>query len=383
MNKDYYEVLGVAKDATQDEIKKAYRKLAMKYHPDKNQGDEKAEEKFKEINAAYEVLSDEKKRAQFDRFGADAFTGAGAGQGFGGFSSANFDFDDIINDFFGGGFSSRGFSSSSQSSYNAPRKGADLRIRMTITFEEAAFGVQKEINIPIEENCASCNGTGAKDAKSLETCPVCNGTGTISEQRQTLFGVMMNQRVCDNCKGTGKVIKEKCSSCKGNGRVKENRKITIDIPAGVDDKNTVRVRGKGNGGYNAGPAGDLLVIITVKDHEFFKRDGYDVRLEMPITFVQAALGDEVEVPTLDGKVKYKIPEGTQSGTTFRLKNKGINYIQRNMRGDQLITVVVEVPKFLSDEQKDILREFAKVSGNEVNEQSSNFLDKIKRFFSDD
>lgn len=383
MSKDLYEILGVSKDATQDEIKKAYRKLAMKYHPDKNQGDEKAEEKFKEINSAYEVLSDESKRAQYDRYGPDAFNRA-QGYGGGGFSGS-FDFDDIFDIFgdafsgFGGGFSSSGRRTSNP---NQPRKGQDMRIRMTISFEEAAFGVKKEIELPIEESCEDCKGTGAKNGTALETCPVCGGEGIVTERKQTMFGVMMNQSVCHNCNGTGKVIKEKCTHCSGKGRIKKNHNITIDIPGGVDNQNTVRVRGKGQGGYNGGTSGDLLVIITVSPHPIFERDGYDVRLDMPITFVQAALGDEVEVPTLDGKVKYKIPEGTQSGTTFRLKNKGIKYVRGNMRGDQLIRVIVEVPKSLSDEQKGILRNFAKVSGKEVNEQSTNFLEKIKKFFSD-
>lgn len=378
MDKDYYEILGVNKDSTESEIKKAYRKLAMKYHPDRNQGDKDAEEKFKEINLAYEVLSDKEKRAQYDRFGPDAFK---QGQGFGGFSQS-FDFDDIF-DIFGDaftGFGGGGFSSGRRPDPNAPRKGRDMRIKMSITFEEAAFGVRKDIEIPIDESCIKCKGTGAKNGTAYEKCSVCYGTGMVTEKKQTMFGVMMNQTVCNNCSGTGRVIKEKCDNCHGDGRIKKNKKISIDIPGGVDNNNTVRVKGKGQGGYNGGPAGDLLVIISVKPHPLFTRDGYDVRLDMPITFVQAALGDEVEVPTLDGKVKYKIPEGTQSGTTFRLRNKGINYIRGNMRGDQLIRVIVEVPKSLSEEQKNILRQFAKVSGKEVNEQSTNFLEKIKKFF---
>lgn len=384
MNKDYYEILGVPKDASEDEIKKAYRKLAMKYHPDKNQGDKKAEEKFKEINGAYEVLSDKQKRAQYDRFGADSFNNGGAGGfgGFGGFSGGGFDFDDIISDIFGGGFSGFGASSSSSrgSNYNAPRRGADIRVRMSITFEESAFGVKKEIKLPIEETCSHCGGSGAESSADMDTCPDCNGTGTITEKKQTMFGVMMNQHVCDRCGGRGKIIKKKCSHCGGRGRVKTEKNVTVNIPAGIDDQNTLRVKGRGQGGYNGGPAGDLLVIITVLPHPLFKREGYDVRLDMPITFVQAALGDEMEVPTLEGKVKYKIPEGTQSGTVFRLKNKGIKTLRGNSKGDQLIKVIVEVPKSLSDEQKNILKEFSKVSGKEVNEQSTNFLEKVRKFF---
>lgn len=380
--KDFYELLGVNKDATDQEIKKAYRKLAMKYHPDKNAGDKEAEEKFKEINEAYEVLSDKEKRERYDRFGPDAYDSAGFGGG--GFSGAGFDFDDLFSDLFsgfGGGFG--GFSSrSSRNSAKMPRKGQDIRIKLTITFEESAFGVKKDIELPAEDNCQFCNGTGAKDGTSKEKCKTCNGEGMITKTVRTPLGTMMNQSVCPDCHGTGEKIIDKCTHCSGTGRIKDKKKISIDIPAGIADQNTLKIQGQGQAGYNGGPRGDLLVVITVKPHQMFKRDGYDVKLDMPITFVQAALGDEVEVPTLDGKVKYKIPEGTQSGTVFRLKGKGVHQLHSKARGDQLIKVIVEVPKSLSEKQKDALREYAKITGNEVNEQSKNFLDKLRDFFKD-
>ena len=383
--KDFYELLGVNKDASDQEIKKAYRKLAMQYHPDKNQGNKEAEEKFKEINEAYEVLSDKDKRAKYDRFGPDAYNAQGGGFGGGGFSG-EFDFGDIFSDLFGGGGFGGGFggfsSSSRRNSAKAPRKGQDVRIRLNITFEEAAFGVKKEIEVPMEENCQFCKGTGAKDGTAKEKCTTCNGEGVITNTVRTPLGTMMNQSVCHDCNGTGERITEKCTHCKGTGRIKQKRKVTVDIPAGIDDQNILRVSGQGQAGYNGGPKGDLQVVINIQKHKIFKREGYDVHLEMPITFVQAALGDEVEVPTLDGKVKYKIPEGTQSGTVFRLRSKGITKLHSKSRGDQLIKVIVEVPKSLSEKQKEALREYAKITGSEVNQQSKNFLDKLRDFFTE-
>ena len=354
--KDFYELLGVNKDASDQEIKKAYRKLAMKYHPDKNQGNKEAEEKFKEINEAYEVLSDKDKRAKYDRFGPDAYNTQGGGFSGGGFSG-EFDFGDIFSDLFGGGgFGGFGGFSSGN--------------------------VKKEIEVPIEENCQFCKGTGAKDGTAKEKCTTCNGEGVITNTVRTPLGTMMNQSVCPDCHGTGERITEKCTHCKGTGRIKEKRKVTVDIPAGIDDQNILRVSGQGQAGYNGGPKGDLQVVVTIQKHKIFKREGYDVHLEMPITFVQAALGDEVEVPTLDGKVKYKIPEGTQSGTVFRLRSKGITRLHSKSRGDQLIKVIVEVPKSLSEKQKEALREYARITGSEVNQQSKNFLDKLRDFFTE-
>lgn len=379
--RDYYEVLGVSKEATEQEIKKAYRKMAMKYHPDKNQGNKESEEKFKEVNEAYEVLSDPQKRRTYDQFGHAGFSGGGFGQG--GFSGGGFggfeDIFDAFGDIFGGGFSG-GFGGRS-SRRTGPRKGADVRIRMDLKFEEAAFGVEKEISIQREEECETCHGSGAKPGTTAKTCPTCNGTGEIKQQTRTPFGNMVNIAACPNCQGEGKIIEEKCDTCHGAGRVKKPKKISIKIPAGVEEGTTIKMAGEGQLGSKGGPRGDLLILISVRDHALFHRDGYNVYMEMPITFVQAALGDEVEVPTLDGKVKYKIPEGAQTGTVFRLRGKGIPYLRSSQRGDQMVKIVVEVPKKLSDKQKEILREFAKVSGNEVHEQSRNFFDKVKDIFS--
>ena len=374
--KDYYEVLGISKDASEQEIKKAYRKMAMKYHPDKNQGNKESEEQFKEVNEAYEVLSDPQKRRTYDQFGHAGFSGGGfgqggfsGGQGFGGFEDM---FGDIFGDMFGGG--SRG------SRKNGPRKGADMRLRMELKFEEAAFGVEREISIQREEECDTCHGSGAKPGTNSNTCPTCKGSGEVRQTTRTPFGNMMNVAQCPNCHGAGTIIEHKCDTCSGQGRVRKAKKLNVKIPAGVDDGATIKMSSEGQLGLKGGPRGDLYIIINVIPHKLFERDGYNVYLEMPITFVQAALGDEVEVPTLDGKVKYKIPEGTQSGTVFRLRGKGIQHLRSSQRGDQLIRVNVEVPKKLSDKQKDLLKDFAKETGVEVNEQSKNFFDKVRDIF---
>ena len=301
--KDYYEVLGISKDASEQEIKKAYRKMAMKYHPDKNQGNKESEEQFKEVNEAYEVLSDPQKRRTYDQFGHAGFSGGGfgqggfsGGQGFGGFEDM---FGDIFGDMFGGG--SRG------SRKNGPRKGADMRLRMELKFEEAAFGVEREISIQREEECDTCHGSGAKPGTNSNTCPTCKGSGEVRQTTRTPFGNMMNVAQCPNCNGAGTIIEHKCDTCSGQGRVRKAKKLNVKIPAGVDDGATIKMSSEGQLGLKGGPRGDLYIIINVIPHKLFERDGYNVYLEMPITFVQAALGDEVEVPTLDGKVKYKIP----------------------------------------------------------------------------
>lgn len=377
--RDYYEVLGVERGATKEEIKRAYRKLSKKYHPDINK-EPGTDEKFKEITEAYEVLSDDTKRAQYDQFGH-----AGAnGQGFGGFDGFDFGgdgfggfggFEDILNTFFGG--------SSRRRNPNAPRQGADLQYTMTISFEDAAFGKETEIEIPREEECDRCKGTGAKPGTKPETCPHCQGSGQISIEQNTAFGRIVNRRVCYHCQGTGTIIKEKCTTCSGTGRVKKRKKIQIKIPAGINDGQQLRVAGQGELGINGGPPGDLYVLFYIKPHEFFERDGDDIYCEMPISFVQAALGDEIEVPTLYGKVKIKIPAGTQTHTKFRLRGKGIKNVRGQGVGDQHVTVRIVTPTKLTEKQKQLLREFAEISGQTVDEQDDNFFKKVKRAFKGD
>ncbi|MGG3963209.1 molecular chaperone DnaJ [Heyndrickxia faecalis] len=375
--RDYYEVLGVAKDASKDEIKKAYRKLSKKYHPDINKAPDAAE-KFKEIQEAYEVLSDDQKRAQYDQFGhAGPNQGFGDGSGFGGFSSSdfgNFGFEDIFSTFFGGG---------RRNDPNAPRQGADLQYTMTLEFEEAVFGKETDIRIPREETCDTCHGTGAKPGTHPKECPHCHGTGQLNTEQSTPFGRIVNRRVCHYCGGTGKIITDKCKTCGGTGRVKKRRKIHVKIPAGIDDGQQLRVAGQGEPGINGGPAGDLYIIFHVRPHELFERDGDDIYCEIPIAFTQAALGDEIEVPTLHGKVKLKIPAGTQSGTKFRLRGKGVPNVHGHGTGDQHVITRIVTPTKLTDRQKQLLREFAEVSGEVPDEQSSNFFDKMKRAFKGD
>ncbi len=375
--RDYYEVLGIDRNASEADIKKAYRRLAKKYHPDVNPGDKEAEAKFKEINEAYEVLSDPEKRARYDQFGH-----AGVDPGAGGFdtSGAGFDFDfgglgDIFESFFGGSpFGSRAKSRS------GPRKGADLKYSLEISFEEAAFGVEKEITVNRMEMCHTCHGTGSRPGTSPTTCRNCNGTGQVQYNQNTAFGRFVNIRTCEVCHGEGKIITDPCATCGGKGRVRKNVKIRIKVPAGIDDGQTISLRGEGEPGYKGGPAGDLFVTIRVRPHPLFQRRNFDVVCEIPITFVQAALGAELEVPTLDGRVKYTIPEGTQSGTVFRLKNKGIPYLRGSGRGDQYVKVYIDVPKKLNEKQKALLREFAEISGEENYEQRKSFFDKMKDAF---
>ncbi len=378
--RDYYEVLGVDKNASEQELKKAYRKLAMKYHPDKNQGDKGAEEKFKEINEAYEVLSTPEKKANYDKFGHAGVNGNGGFGGFeGGFSGSGFGgfediFGDVFGDIFGGAFGGR------SKRKNGPEKGGDIKYNINISFEEAAFGVEEEIKINRNEDCETCDGSGAKPGTSKKTCPTCNGSGEIRQAQRTPFGTMMNVRTCHVCNGEGSVVEAPCSACNGSGKTKKTKQINLKIPAGVDDGSVIKLSREGEPGLRGGPRGDLYVVVSVMPHKLFKREGYDVYCEMPITFVQATLGDEVEVPTLDGKVRYKIAEGTQSGTVFRLKDKGIPHLRSNGRGDQYVKVIVEVPKKLSEKQKNILKEFAKEGGEEVHEQRKNFFDKMKDLF---
>ena len=356
--RDYYEVLGLSKGASDDELKKAFRQLAKKYHPDLNPGNKEAEARFKEVNEAYEVLSDSDKRSKYDQFGhagVDPNFGAGGGfGGFGGFGGIDFDLGDIFGSIFGGGSSSR--------SRNAPRKGERIQTEVSITFEEAAFGVDKEVSVSRIESCDTCQGTGCKEGTTAEKCPNCHGTGTVTTQNRTPFGVMQSTSECPKCEGRGKIIHQPCTKCRGAGLVRRNKTIKVGIPAGIDDGQTISLRGQGSAGINGGEPGDLYVTVNVARHALFTREGNAVLYNMPISIVQAALGAEVEVPTLDGKVKYTIPEGTQSGTVFRLRGKGITNLRGGGRGDQFVTVKVETPTGLSHEQKDILRKFADAMG---------------------
>ena len=358
--RDYYEVLGLSKGASDDEIKKAYRKLAKENHPDLHPGDKACEERFKEIGEAYEVLSDPDKKARYDQYGHAAFDPNG-GFGGGGFGFGDFgDLGDIFGSIFGGGF---GFGGTRDP--NAPQKGENLRVRLSISFEEAAFGCVKEISIPRIEDCEDCGGTGCKPGTSPETCPDCGGAGTVRVQQRTPFGVMSSTTPCRRCGGKGRLVKDACPKCSGKGKVRKQRTISVNIPAGIDDGQTISLRGQGHAGANGGSAGDLLLTVSVKAHPLFERDGSSILLEMPISFVQAALGAEVEVPTLDGKVKLTIPEGTQTGTTFRLRSKGVPYLNGSSRGDQFVTVNIETPKSLNKEQKELLRQFGEaIGGNE-------------------
>ncbi len=383
--RDYYEVLGVSKNASADEIKKAYRSCAKKYHPDLNPGDKEAEAKFKEANEAYEVLSDENKKARYDQYGhagVDPNFGAGAG-GFGGFDFGDsIDLGDIFGSFFGGfGNSSR------RQNPNAPRKGSTVQANVTISFEEAAKGCKKKINISRIDTCSECGGTGCKKGTSPQTCPTCGGKGQVTQQQRTPFGVMSTSKQCPNCGGRGKIIKDPCSKCRGTGFESKPATIEVDIPAGIDDRQALNVRGAGNKGVNGGATGDLRVNINVRPHPFFERDGFDVWCDFTVTFAQAALGDTVYIPTLDGKVKYDLPAGTQPGEVFRFKNRGIQQLGGRGRGNQFVRIVVDVPKNLTSKQKELLRDFDKTlenkpknnidDGKTVGEEKKGFFDKFK------
>ena len=380
--RDYYEVLGVSKDASDDEIKKAYRRLAKKYHPDMNPGDKEAEAKFKEVNEAYSILSDSEKRARYDQFGhagVDPNYGAGGpGGGFGGFDMGDIDLGDIFGSFFGGGFG--GFGGSASSRRNGPQKGESLRASLTISFEEAAFGCEKEINLNRTEECEACHGSGAEPGTTAETCPDCRGTGVVRVQQRTGGFAFSSTAPCSRCRGTGKIIHTPCKACGGSGSVKKTKRVTVSIPAGIDDGQAISLRGQGNAGKNGGPAGDLIVAVHVKPHPQFHRDGTTVLYEQPVTFYQAVMGAELEIPTIDGKVKYNLPAGTQTGTTFRLRGKGIPELRGRGRGDQYVTVRVQVPTSLNGEQKEALRAFAEAMGEDVSEESGlkGFFDKHKK-----
>lgn len=362
--RDYYDVLGVSKDATDAQIKSAFRKAAKTCHPDLHPDDKAAEAKFKELNEAYEVLSDPEKRSKYDQFGFAAFDptmggGAyqgGAGAGFGGF-------DDIINSFFGGGFSG-GFGGGGSARRDAPMAGDDLRYNLSISFEEAAFGVTKEFTIPREEECDACRGTGAKAGTSPVRCPTCNGTGQVLTQQNTPFGAFTTSRPCSACGGTGKYIKEPCPECRGKGRVRKNTRISLKVPAGIDDGQIINMRGQGEAGFKGGPRGNLYVTVTVKPHKQFTRNGSNLLIDMQVPFTTMAMGGEIVVPTLKDPVRYTIPAGTQNGTTFRLREQGIPVLNSKSRGDLLVTVETMVPKRLTEQQKDILRQFAVASGDE-------------------
>jgi len=356
--RDYYEVLGLSKGATADEIKKAYRKLAKKYHPDMNPGDKTAEAKFKEVNEAYEVLSDPDKKAKYDQFGhagVDPNFAAGGG-GFGGFDFGGFsDLGDIFGSIFGEGF---GGTTSRRSNPNAPKRGEDLRIALTISFEEAAFGCKKEIEITRNETCSECSGTGAAKGTKPQTCPTCGGSGYVKVSQRTPFGLFSSTHTCDRCGGSGKINKTPCGVCHGSGRTSKRRKIEINIPAGIDDSQTISLRGQGNGGINGGSPGDLFVNVRVRPHAIFERKGNNIYCDVPISFVDAALGGTIEVPTLEGTVSFNIPEGTQTHTTFKLNDKGITALGSRSKGDLFFRVIIETPKNLSAKQKELLRSFA-------------------------
>ena len=385
--RDYYEVLGVSKNASDDEIKKAYRKVAKQYHPDLNPGDKNAEEKFKEANEAYEVLSDSEKKARYDQYGhagVDPNFGAGGGGnpfgGFGGFGDA-FDLGDLFGNLFGG------FGGGRQQNPNAPRKGSTVTANVTISFEEAAKGCKKTVRINRVDTCSVCGGTGCQKGTSAETCKTCGGRGTVNVQQRTPFGVMSTTKQCSDCGGRGKTIKNPCNHCHGSGFETKAATVEVDIPAGIDDRQALNVRGGGNKGINGGPTGDLRVNINVRPHPFFERDGFDVWCDFTVTYAQAALGDTLFVPTLDGKVKYELPAGTQPGEVFRFRGRGIAQLGGRGRGDQFVRIIVDVPKNLNAKQKELLKQFNDSlpnkpknnvdDGKTVGEEKRGFFDKFK------
>ena len=378
--RDYYEVLGVNKGVSDDELKKAYRKKAKKYHPDLNPGNEEAEKKFKEVNEAYEVLSDSDKRARYDQFGhagVDPSYGGGYGGGYGGFGGGFEDFGDlgdIFGSFFGGGFGG----GRRRANPNAPRRGSDIHVNVVLSFFEAAHGCKKTITVEKQDTCTACNGSGAKAGTTPQTCPDCHGTGQVTVQQRTPFGVIQSSQPCQKCKGKGKIISDPCPECSGSGKKSVTKKVDVTIPAGVDDDQTLTLRGYGNAGTNGGPAGDVVVIVSVRPDPLFERRGFDVWCTVPISYYTAVLGGEITVPTVHGKVKYNVPEGTQPGTVFRIKGKGIQYLNGRGKGDQYVNITIEVPKKLNKDQKRELKEFEESLSVEENyEKQKTFFDRIK------
>lgn len=371
--RDYYEVLGVSKGATDSELKKAYRKLAKENHPDLNPNDKAAEARFKEISEAYEVLSDKDKRAKYDQFGHAGVDPSFNAEGFGGFGDlGGVDLGDIFGSFFGGGFGGGG------GTRNGPMKGDNMRATVTISFEEAAFGCEKEITVSRSEACDECKGSGCAPGTTAEICPNCRGTGQVRIQRGGGGFSFSTNAPCSRCGGTGKIIHQPCKSCSGTGSVRRQRKITVAIPAGIDNGQAISLRAQGGAGKNGGPAGDLIIAVTVRPHAFLRREGSSVLLEQPVSFLQATLGTELEIPTIDGKVKYTLPEGTPTGTTFRLRGKGIPELNGRGRGDQFVTIKVMVPTNLNNEQKEALRAFAVSMGEQMRDQPKSIFDKIKK-----
>ncbi len=373
--RDFYEVLGVSRGASDDEIKKAYRKLAKQYHPDLNPGDKTADAKFKEINEAYEILTDKDKRSRYDQFGhagVDPNFGAGGG-GFGGFNMGDIDLGDLFGSFFGGGFGG-----AQRANPNAPRRGENLRTAVTISFEEAAFGCEKEITVTRSEPCQTCHGNGCAPGTTAEVCPDCHGTGSIRIQRGGGAFTFATSAPCTRCQGTGRIIHTPCPDCHGEGSVRKQRKLTVTIPAGIDNGQAISLRGQGGAGVNGGPAGDLLISVTVRPSDKFRREGTAVYYDQPVSFAQAALGAKLTIPTIDGNVEYTMPRGTQPGTTFRLRGKGFPSVNGRGRGDQFVTVRVEVPTSLTREQEEALNAFAEAMGEEEAEGGKGFFDKRRK-----
>ena len=377
--RDYYEVLGISKTASDDEIKKAYRNLAKKHHPDLNPDNHEAEAKFKEANEAYEVLSDKDKKARYDQFGhagVDPNFGGGAGGGNPFSGAGGFDFTDIFDSFFGGGFGGGG----RRANPNAPRRGADCEASVVVAFEEAAKGCKKQVTYHQIEDCSDCSGTGAEKGTQPKSCPTCGGTGQVRINQRTPFGVVQSAQACDKCHGSGKIIDKPCHTCDGKGKVRRQKTLEINIPAGIDDDQILNLSGKGNAGTNGGPTGDLHVYVTVRPHAIFERRGNDIWCEMPITFTQAALGADVIVPTLDGKVSYHVHEGTQPGDIFKLKGKGVQALHGRGKGDQFVQATIEVPTNLSKKQKELLQELDKTTDDKNYQKQKSFFSKIKDMF---